>query len=115
VVRAEALGGAAAVLATVTDAEAIAGTAAGLRPRGRLVVVGVPEQPLALDAVNLILGSRTVAGHASGTSKDSEDALRFAALTGVRPMIEEAPMEEAQHAFDAMMAGRPRFRMVLTA
>jgi len=109
------LGGAAAVLATVTDAEAIAGTAGGLRPRGRLVVVGVPEQPLALDAVNLILGSRTVAGHASGTSKDSEDALRFAALTGVRPMIEEAPLEDAQDAFDAMMAGRPRFRMVLTA
>jgi len=109
------LGGASAVLATVTDAEAIAGTAGGLRPRGRLVVVGVPEQPLALDAVNLILGSRTVAGHASGTSKDSEDALRFAALTGVRPMIEEAPLEDAQDAFDAMMAGRPRFRMVLTA
>ena len=52
---------------------------------------------------------------ASGTSKDSEDALRFAALTGVRPMIEEAPLEDAQDAFDAMMAGRPRFRMVLTA
>ncbi|MFY0406155.1 alcohol dehydrogenase catalytic domain-containing protein [Solicola sp. PLA-1-18] len=110
-----ALGGASVVLSTVTDASAATSAVGGLAPRGRLVVVGVPEQPLEVAAVDLILASRLVAGHASGTAKDSEDCLRFAALTGVRPMVEEAPLAEAQTAFQQMLDGKPRFRMVLTA
>jgi D-arabinose 1-dehydrogenase-like Zn-dependent alcohol dehydrogenase len=55
-----------------------------------------------------------VAGHPSGTSKDSEDTLRFAALTGVRPMIETMPLAEAQAATERMLSGRARFRVVLT-
>ncbi|MDO9377917.1 MAG: alcohol dehydrogenase catalytic domain-containing protein [Nocardioidaceae bacterium] len=108
------LGGANVVLSTVTDAAAAAAAVGGLAPRGRLVVVGVPEEPLQVPAVDLILASRLVTGHASGTAKDSEDCLRFAALTGVRPMIEEAPLADASAAFEQMMAGTPRFRMVLT-
>jgi D-arabinose 1-dehydrogenase-like Zn-dependent alcohol dehydrogenase len=77
------------------------------------VVVGVPQEPLQIAAVDLILASRLVAGHASGTAKDSEDTLRFAALTGVRPMTESAPLEEAEAAFGRMMAGAARFRVVL--
>lgn len=109
------LGGAATVLSTVTDAAATTAVVGGLRSRGRLVVVGVPQEPLQVAAVDLILASRLVAGHASGTAKDSEDTLRFAALTGVRPMVETRPLEEARAAFDRMMAGDARFRMVLEA
>jgi D-arabinose 1-dehydrogenase-like Zn-dependent alcohol dehydrogenase len=109
-----ALGGAAVVLATVTDAAAMSATVPGLRPRGRLIVVGAPAEPLRINPVDLILASRLVAGHASGTAKDSEDTLRFAALTGVRPMVETVPMEEVSTAYERMMAGRARFRMVLT-
>ena len=109
------LGGAATVLSTVTDSAATTATIGGLRSRGRLVVVGVPQEPLQIAAVDLILASRLVAGHASGTAKDSEDTLRFAALTGVRPMVETRPLEEARSAFDRMMAGDARFRMVLEA
>ena len=108
------LGGASTVLATVTDADAMAATVPGLRARGRLVVLGAPGEPLALQAPELITASRLVAGHASGTAKDSEDTLRFADRTGVRPMVETAPLEDAGSAYERMMSGRARFRMVLT-
>lgn len=108
------LGGASTVLATVTDAAAMAATVPGLRARGRLVVLGAPAEPLALPAPELIGASRLVAGHASGTAMDSEDTLRFADRTGVRPMVETAPLEDAASAYERMMSGRARFRMVLT-
>jgi propanol-preferring alcohol dehydrogenase len=65
-------------------------------------------------AAILIFKSAAVQGHASGTSQDSEDTLRFSALTGIRPMIETVPLSEAQAAYDKMMSGAARFRMVLT-
>jgi propanol-preferring alcohol dehydrogenase len=62
----------------------------------------------------LIGGSTGIRGHASGTSRDSEDTLDFSALTGVRPRIETMPLEDAAKAYEKMMAGDARFRMVLT-
>ncbi|WP_334173578.1 alcohol dehydrogenase [Sinomonas sp.] len=109
-----ALGGADLVIATVTDAHSMSATVRGLAARGRLVVLGVPHEPLAVGAGDLVMGSRTVAGHASGTAKDSEDTLRFAARTGVRPLIETYPLEKAADGFDRMMSGKARFRVVLT-
>lgn len=108
------LGGARVVLATVTNGPAMASTVGGLGPRGELLVLGVPQQPLEVPAVQLIQGSRRIVGHASGTAKDSEDTLRFAALHGVRPMTEETPLPEAQAGLDRMLAGDARFRVVLT-
>jgi D-arabinose 1-dehydrogenase-like Zn-dependent alcohol dehydrogenase len=108
------LGGASTVLSTVTNSAATTDAIGGLAPRGRLVVVGVPEQPLQVPAFDLIPASRLVAGHASGTAKDSEDTLRFAAITGVRPMVETVPLSEAETGFDRMMSGKARFRVVLT-
>jgi D-arabinose 1-dehydrogenase-like Zn-dependent alcohol dehydrogenase len=110
----KAAGGADLVLATVTDAGAMSVTVPGLAARGRLVVIGVPPEPLAVGAADLVLASRSVAGHASGTAKDSEDTLRFAARTGVRPMIETYPLEKAAEGYDHMMSGHVRFRVVLT-
>lgn len=108
------LGGASAALSTITSAAGTVAVVDGLRARGRLVVVGVPSEPLQISAVSLIVDSRLVAGHASGTAKDSEDTLRFAALTGVRPMVETMPLEEANRGYERMMSGRARFRVVLT-
>ena len=108
------LGGAQVVLATVTVADAMTVTLDGLKPRGQLVVVGAPSDPLQVPGSSIIFKSSAVQGHASGTSQDSEDTLRFSALTGVRPMIETMPLAEAQAAFDKMMSGDARFRMVLT-
>jgi D-arabinose 1-dehydrogenase-like Zn-dependent alcohol dehydrogenase len=108
------LGGAKTILATVTSGKAMSAVIPGLAVRGRLVVVGVGMDPIQVSALDLIGGSRSVSGHASGASIDSQDTLSFSALTGVRPTIETMPLERAAEAYDKMMANAARFRMVLT-
>ena len=108
------IGGAKTILATVTNGKAMSAVIPGLAVRGRLVVVGVGMDPIEVSAFDLIGGSRTISGHASGASIDSEDTLAFSALTGVRPAIETMPLERAAEAYDKMMRGEARFRMVLT-
>jgi D-arabinose 1-dehydrogenase-like Zn-dependent alcohol dehydrogenase len=108
------LGGAKVILATAASAPAMTAAAGGLGRRGTLVVVGASPEPVEVSPMLLIGGDRSVAGHASGTSKDSEDTLAFSVLSGVRPMIETRPLEEASAAYDKMMSGDARFRMVLT-
>jgi D-arabinose 1-dehydrogenase-like Zn-dependent alcohol dehydrogenase len=107
------LGGAKVVLATATSGAAMSAVQGGLGPRGTLLIVGVPES-LAIDPLPLILGSRSVQGWYSGTSIDSQQTLAFSALTGVRPMTEIYPLERAAEAYDRMMSGDARFRVVLT-
>jgi D-arabinose 1-dehydrogenase-like Zn-dependent alcohol dehydrogenase len=108
------LGGATVVLATVTNPAAMSATIGGLGPRGKLLVVGASMEPIEVPPAMLIGGLKSIAGHASGTSQDSEDALGFSALSGVKPMIETRPLEEAAEAYERMMSGDARFRMVLT-
>ena len=108
------LGGAKTILATVTSGKAMSSVIPGLAVRGRLVVVGVGADPIQISAFDLIMGSRTVVGHASGASIDSQDTLAFSALSGVRPTIETMPLERASEAYDKMMRNEARFRMVLT-
>ncbi len=107
------LGGAKTILATVTSGRAMSAVIPGLAVRGRLVVVGVGMDPIDVSALDLISGSRTVTGHASGASIDSQDTLAFSALSGVRPTIETMPLECAAEAYDKMMRNAARFRMVL--
>jgi alcohol dehydrogenase/propanol-preferring alcohol dehydrogenase len=108
------LGGAKIVLATVTNAEAMTATLGGLAPNGKLMVLGAPHEPLQVPAFALIGGRTSVAGWYSGTSIDSQDTLSFSKLTGVRAMIETYPLEKAGEAYDRMMSGKARFRVVLT-
>jgi D-arabinose 1-dehydrogenase-like Zn-dependent alcohol dehydrogenase len=108
------LGGADVVLSTVTSSDAMAAVFGGLRPRGRLLVVGASMDPIGVPAAMLIAGSTVIAGHASGTSRDSEDTLSFSMLADIKPMIETMPLEEAAKAYEKMLSGEARFRMVLT-
>ena len=108
------LGGARVILATVTNAEAVAACIGGLGPDGQLIIVGVPDQPMAVPVLPLILGRRSISGWPSGTSLDSQECLRFAAHAGVRPRIELFPLEDAAAAYDRMLSGNARFRVVLT-
>jgi alcohol dehydrogenase/propanol-preferring alcohol dehydrogenase len=108
------LGGVDLILSTVTSSDAMAAAFGGLRPRGKLLVVGASMDPIAVPAAALIGGSKTIAGHASGTSQDSEDTLAFSVRSGVRPMIETVPLESAAEAYQKMLNGEARFRMVLT-
>jgi alcohol dehydrogenase/propanol-preferring alcohol dehydrogenase len=107
------LGGAAAILATVTSASAMTAAFGGLGVRGRMIVVGASGEQLTVTPGQLIGGNRSIHGHASGTSMDSQDTLAFSALTGVRPMIETMPLEHAAEAYARMMSNKARFRIVL--
>ncbi|WP_328319709.1 alcohol dehydrogenase catalytic domain-containing protein [Streptomyces sp. NBC_00388] len=108
------LGGAKVVLATVTNGAAMTATFDGLGRRGELIVVGATPDEMTFSGLQFIGGTKKVYGHASGTAVDTEDTLRFAAQSGVRSWTEEAPLEDAGKAFDRMLAGSARFRMVLT-
>jgi D-arabinose 1-dehydrogenase-like Zn-dependent alcohol dehydrogenase len=108
------LGGVDLILSTVTSSGAMAAAFGGLRPHGKLLVVGASMDPIAVPAAALIGGAKTIVGHASGTARDSEDTLAFSVLSGVRPMIETMPLERAAEAYTRMMSGAARFRMVIT-
>lgn len=108
------LGGVDLILATATSAAAMGAVFGGLRPDGKLVIVGAATEPVPVPAGALISGDRVIEGHASGSSIDSEDTLHFSALWGVRPMIETLPLERAGEAYAKMLSGEARFRMVLT-
>jgi D-arabinose 1-dehydrogenase-like Zn-dependent alcohol dehydrogenase len=108
------LGGATVILSTLTNADSLTAAVGGLGPNGKLVVLGVPDKPFEANAIALIMGNRSIAGWASGTGMDSEDTLNFSALSGVKPMIETYPLDHAAEAFDRMMSGKARFRVVLT-
>jgi D-arabinose 1-dehydrogenase-like Zn-dependent alcohol dehydrogenase len=107
------LGGAKAVLATVTESTAMAATVGGLAPKGMLMVIGAAG-PLQVNPLNLITGSLSVKGWYSGVSIDSQDALAFSVLTGVRSMNEVFPLERVAEGFDRMMSGNARFRVILS-
>ena len=108
------LGGAQAILATAPSSKAMSELIDGLGPNGRLMVVGVEQNPIEVTPAQLVVGSRTIQGWASGTPPDSEDTLRFAELTGVRPMIETYPLEKVAEAYAHMLSGKAKFRVVLT-
>src|SRR5437762_1751664 len=106
------LGGAKVVIATVTNAQAMSAVLAGLRPNGVLIVIGAAG-PLSVDPILLITGCRTVKGWYSGTSIDSQDTLEFSASADVHSMNEVFPLEEGAEAYERMMSGKARFRVVL--
>jgi D-arabinose 1-dehydrogenase-like Zn-dependent alcohol dehydrogenase len=107
------LGGAKVVLATATSSKAMSALVDGLGVGGQLLIVGADMEPLNINPIQLIMARRSVTGWPSGTAKDSEDCLRFSALTGVRPMIEKFPFEKAREAYDRMMSGKAKFRAVI--
>jgi propanol-preferring alcohol dehydrogenase len=107
------MGGARAILTTATSGDAMGPLVSGLAVRGKLIVVGVPQDPIQLNAFPLVFGGRSVFGSLTGTAMDQEDTLAFSVLENIRPMIETAPLEQAADAYARMMQGKARFRMVL--
>ena len=107
------MGGARAILATATSGDAMGPLVSGLSARGKFIVVGVPQEPIQLNAFPLVFGGRSVYGSLTGTPIDSEDTLAFSVLENIRPMIETVPLEQAAGAYACMMQSKARFRMVL--
>ncbi len=108
------LGGARVIVATAPNSKAMTELIGGLGPNGKLVLIGVASDPIEVAPTQLIRGGKTIEGWAGVTPADSDDALRFAELSGVRAMIETYPLEKAAEAYARMMSGDAEFRVVLT-
>ncbi len=108
------LGGAAVVLATVTDGKSMAATIGGLAIDGTLVVLGASQDPIEVSPFMIIGQRRHILGWPSGTATDSEDTLKFSELSGVKAMIETYPLARAAEAYARMMSGKAKFRVVIT-
>src|SRR5262245_34995026 len=109
----QSMGGARAILATAPSGDAMRSLVSALAARGKLIVLGVPQDQIELNAWPLVFGGRSIYGSLTGTPIDIEDTLAFSVLENIRPMIETAPLEQAADAYARMMQGKARFRMVL--
>jgi len=107
------LGGAQVILSTVTHAEAMTAALGGLGLHGRFVILGVDMKPIQVNMLPMLMLKQHIQGWPSGSSVDSEDTLRFSEMTRVKSMNEVYPLEKAQEAYDRMMSGKARFRVVL--
>jgi D-arabinose 1-dehydrogenase-like Zn-dependent alcohol dehydrogenase len=108
------MGGARVILTTAPSAKAMSALIDGLGTNGTMVVVGATPEAIEVSPIQLIVGRRSIQGWASGTPTDSEDTLRFAELSGVRPMIEKFQLSRVNEAYDRMLSGKAQFRVVLT-
>jgi propanol-preferring alcohol dehydrogenase len=107
------MGGARAIVATAPSGQAMGPLVPALAARGKLIVVGVPPDPIQVSASSLVFGGRSIYGTLTGTAIDDEDTLAFSVLENIRPMVETARLERAADAYARMMQGQARFRMVL--
>ena len=108
------LGGARVILATVTAGKPMTEALAGLGLDGKLVILGAADAPIAVNPLQSIFTRSGVKGWPSGSSIDSQDTMAFSSLTGIRPMTEVFPLEKYQEAYDRMLSGKSRFRVVIT-
>jgi len=108
------LGSAKVILATAPNAKSMAELVDGLGVDGKMIVVGATMEAIEVSPVQLIRGRRGMQGWASGTAMDSEDTMRFSAMTGVQAMIEKYPLERVKEAYARMTSGDAQFRVVLT-
>jgi D-arabinose 1-dehydrogenase-like Zn-dependent alcohol dehydrogenase len=113
-VELQKLGGASVILTTAPSGKAMSALIGGLAVNGTLLVVGASEDPIEVLSSQLLFGRRRIQGWLAGIPTDSEDTLRFAAMTGVRPMIEKYPLAKAAEGYARMMSGKAEFRVVLT-
>jgi D-arabinose 1-dehydrogenase-like Zn-dependent alcohol dehydrogenase len=107
------LGGARVILATVTDADAMSAALSGLGYAGAFIIVGIPAKPIQAEVTGMVLQRQSIRGWPSGTSIDSEDTLKFSEMAGVLPLIEKYPLDRAPEAYERMLSGKARFRVVL--
>jgi D-arabinose 1-dehydrogenase-like Zn-dependent alcohol dehydrogenase len=108
------MGGARVILTTAPNAKSVSSLINGLGKNGTMMVVGTTPEPIEVSPIQLVQGRRSIQGWASGTPKDSEDTMKFAAAKGVRPMIEKFPLAKVNEAYERMVSGKAEFRVVLT-
>jgi D-arabinose 1-dehydrogenase-like Zn-dependent alcohol dehydrogenase len=111
----KSFGGADLILTTASNSKSMSALIDGLAPRGRMIVVGIPDgsDPIEVTPAQLCFGSRSIEGALTGSAIDNEDTLAFSALENIRPMIETVPLEKAADAYGRMLRNEARFRVVL--
>lgn len=109
----QGMGGARAIVATSPSGQAMGPLVSALAAGGKLIVVGVPSDPIQVNAFSLVFGGHAIYGTLTGTAIDEEDTLAFSVQENIRPMVETAPLERAADAYARMMQGQARFRLVL--
>jgi propanol-preferring alcohol dehydrogenase len=109
-----ALGGADAILATAPSGKAMSSLVHGLAARGKLLVIGLAPDPLEVSSGSLVFGMRSISGSTTGSVQDEQETVEFSLLENVEPMIEVMPLSRAHEAYDRMMSGKARFRVVLS-
>jgi D-arabinose 1-dehydrogenase-like Zn-dependent alcohol dehydrogenase len=107
------LGGARVVLATATATKAMTPLVDALATDGRLIIVGAGMEPLDMPPIKLLSKRLSICGWPSGTARDSEETMAFAAQTGIKPMIERFSFDKVSEAYERMMSGKARFRAVI--
>jgi alcohol dehydrogenase, propanol-preferring len=107
------LGGAAGIIATASSGASMSSLVGGLEPRGQLVIVGAAFDPIQVNTLDLIFGERSIVGSLTGTPIDNEANLQFSTTHGVAPMNEVLAFRDAPAAYERMMSGQARFRVVL--
>jgi D-arabinose 1-dehydrogenase-like Zn-dependent alcohol dehydrogenase len=107
-------GGAKVILGTVPSGKAMSAVLGGLSVNGKLIIIGASDEIIEVPPLLFISGRRSIVGWPSGTSIDSQDTLSFSVLSGIRSMNEVFPLERAPEAYDLMMSGKARYRVVLT-
>jgi len=109
----QALGGAAVIIATATDSKTTSGLIPGLAPRGVILVIGLGQGPIEVNAVDIIMQRRTVQGWPSGTAWDSQETMQFAFQHRIKTVVETFPLAKAEEAYNHMMSGKARYRAVI--
>lgn len=107
------LGGARAILTTISDSDTVSSIMKALEPQGCLVLLGAGKDALPVSSGHLVVGERSILGSITGSPYENEKTLNFSVLSGVRPMIEVMPFENANEAYQKMKSGNAKFRMVL--
>jgi D-arabinose 1-dehydrogenase-like Zn-dependent alcohol dehydrogenase len=107
------LGRARVILLTAPGSPVLSSLVNSLSTNGKLIVIAGTHDIMQITSRQVISGRRSIQGWTSGTAKDSEDTLKFCALTGIRPMIEEFPLDDVERAFECMLHNKVRFRAVL--
>jgi alcohol dehydrogenase, propanol-preferring len=107
------LGGAKLILATAPNAKSMADLVNGLTTSGKVLVVGADADTFEVSPLQIIGNRGCIAGWPSGVGTDSTDTCCFALQQGVESMNEVYSLDQAQEAYDRMMSGKARFRVVL--
>ena len=106
------LGGAKAILATVTNGDAMSAVAGGLGLNGVMLLIGIAPT-VTVSPMQLLTGRQSVRGWYSGVASDAQDTLAFSARSDVRSMNEIFPLARVGEAYERMLSGKARFRVVL--